>query len=236
MRVATYNIHRGRGRGGRFRPERIAQVIAELGADLVALQEAQHYLRWTRPMLDVAWLEREAGLRPLTLAGRDGEQGWRSNVLLVRSQATVLRPPVGLRLGGMEPRGAILAELDFGGGALRIIAAHLSLGAARRRRQAGALLAAAQAEPPTPTLLLGDLNEWRADGAALAVLAPRFGRPPAAPTFPAFRPFLSLDRIMGHPPGLVASLAVHDTPLARRASDHLPLVAEIGSIPPAVAP
>jgi endonuclease/exonuclease/phosphatase family metal-dependent hydrolase len=76
-----------------------------------------------------------------------------------------------------------------------------------------------------PTLLLGDLNEWRSDGAALAALAPRFGVPSAVPTFPSFRPLLALDRIMADRPGLVRNLAAHDTPAARRASDHLPLTA-----------
>jgi len=149
-------------------------------------------------------------------------------VVLVRPGAQVLQAPVGLRLGGLEPRGAVLAVLDLGAGPFRLLATHLSLGRARRRRQAAALLAAMAAGPGRrlPTLLLGDLNEW-GSGGALGVLAPVFGAPPAAPTFPAGRPRLSLDRILGDPPGLVAALAVHDTPLARRASDHLPLTARV---------
>jgi len=78
-----------------------------------------------------------------------------------------------------------------------------------------------------PTLLLGDLNEWGRRG-ALAVLAPAFGgMPPRASTFPAFRPLGSLDRILGRPAGIVAGLRVHDTKLAREASDHLPLTARV---------
>ena len=229
MLVATYNAHRGRGAAGRFRPDRIAAVIAEIRPDVIALQEAQHYLRRGSPMLDAALLARECGLRPLPVAARPEDQGWRSNVVLVRQDAAVLRPAEGLRLGGMEPRGAVLAELDLGEGPFRLLATHLSLGAARRRRQARALLAAMQtgAGAILPTLLLGDLNEWRPGGSALGELASVFGVPPRAPTFPAFRPALSLDRIMGHPAGIVGAVAVHDTPAARRASDHLPLVARV---------
>ncbi|PHK95588.1 hypothetical protein CR162_06955 [Pseudoroseomonas rhizosphaerae] len=226
MLVATYNIHGGRGPAGWFRPRRILSVIGEIRPDVIALQEAQHYLWRGRPMLPedaVAAL----GLRPLRVAEAPDQQGWRGNVVLVRRDATLLRPPEGLRLGGMQPRGGIMAELDLGGGPFRLIAAHLSLGAAQRRRQARLLLQAMRegSGRRLPTLLLGDLNEWRAGGSALGVLGSAFGHPAAPPSFPAFRPRLALDRILSHPPGLAAAISAHDTPLARRASDHLPLKA-----------
>jgi hypothetical protein len=39
FRMATYNIHKGRGLDGRVSIERIGRVLAEVDADLVALQE-----------------------------------------------------------------------------------------------------------------------------------------------------------------------------------------------------
>lgn len=233
MLVATYNIHRGRGPAGWFRPARILSVIAEIRPDLIALQEAQHYLRRGTPMLEEAAVA-ALGLRPLRVADAPAQQGWRGNVVLVRRDATLLRPPEGLRLGGLEPRGGLLAELDLGAGPFRLISAHLSLGAARRRLQAQALLAAMQtgSGPRIPTLLLGDLNEWRPGASALGVLEPVFGAPPHPPGFPAFRPWLALDRILLHPPHLAPPVMAHDTPLARRASDHLPLKARV-TLPPA---
>ena len=39
MKVASYNIHKCRGLDGVTRPDRIVEVIRELGADVVALQE-----------------------------------------------------------------------------------------------------------------------------------------------------------------------------------------------------
>ena len=78
-------------------------------------------------------------------------------------------------------------------------------------------------------LLLGDLNEWRPGiASSLSVLEPffgPFGQP--RPSFPSRLPFLALDQILGYPRGLVSELEVHDTPLARLASDHLPLRARI---------
>jgi endonuclease/exonuclease/phosphatase family metal-dependent hydrolase len=225
VRVATWNIHGTRGVAGWPRPDRILQVLAEFRPDVVALQEAQSWLRPGSCMLDEAALAAELDLRPLRVA--PGEQGYRGNLLLVRRDAEVLQGPEGLRLGGAQPRGAILAEIDLGTGPFRLIGTHLSLGPERRREQAKRLLAAALRQPGLPTLVIGDLNERRVDGAALAVLAPVFGVPPPAPTFPALRPRLSLDRILGHPADLIADLAVHDTQMARRASDHLPLLARI---------
>lgn len=230
MLVATYNAHRGRGpAGARFRPDRILGVLAEIRPDLAALQEAQHYLRRGTPMLDPAGLER-LGLRPLPVAQQPGHQGWRGNLLLVRHDARVLEEAQGLRLGGLEPRGGILAVVDLGAGPFRVAGVHLSLTPERRRRQAETLLHALATGPgrALPTLLLGDMNEWRAGpGGALGVLAPVFGTPLPAPTFPAFRPLASLDRILGHPAAMVGAVAVHDTALARRASDHLPLTARV---------
>jgi endonuclease/exonuclease/phosphatase family metal-dependent hydrolase len=223
MLVATYNAHRGRGTAGWFRPDRILGVVAEIRPDLIALQEAQHYFRRGTPMLDGEAIAGPLGLRALAPRECPDHQGWRSNLLLVRRDAAVLEGPVGLRLGGLEPRGALLAVLDLGCGPLRVIGTHLSLGARRRKLQAAALLEAMATGPGQglPTLLLGDLNEWRTGGGALGVLAPVFGEPLPAPSFPAFRPIASLDRILGLPRGLVRRVEAHDTPLARRASDHL---------------
>ncbi len=229
MLVATYNVHGCRGPAGPFRPDRIVRVIAEIRPDLIALQEAQHNFRPSVGMLDEGAIERGLGLRFLRVAERPSDQGWRGNVVLVRRDAAILRPPVGLRLGGLEPRGGISAELDLGWGPFRLITAHLSLGAERRRRQARALLEAADAGAGQrlPTLVLGDFNDSNPRASALGSLEAAVAEPPRAPTFPSFFPVLSPDRIMGRPRGLVLAVEAHDTPLARRASDHLPIKARI---------
>jgi len=222
MRVATYNVHRGLDLRGRPRPEPMREVIAALRADLLALQEAQSW-RGGRDLIGLAALAGLTGLVPVEV---EAASGWRGNVLLVRRGVRVLRAQ-GLRIGGWEPRGAILAELDMVQGPLRVIATHLSLGPGTRVRQAGLLLEAIRRGAPMPTLLMGDLNERRAGRGALGVLEPVFGRVPHAPTFPSLRPLLSLDRILGDRPGLVRATEAHDSAAARRASDHLPLVAEL---------
>ena len=153
--------------------------------------------------------------------------GWHGNALLVRSDP-ISYSRSRLKLPGGEPRGAVVAELDLGEGKFRVIAAHLGLLRLSRVDQVDAILSAFHELPAMPTILLGDFNEWRRRRrSALRRLEPTFGRAPSVLSFPSPRPIFPLDQIFGSPNGLITDLAVHDTPLARRSSDHLPLTATV---------
>ncbi|HAO24637.1 MAG TPA: endonuclease, partial [Methylophaga sp.] len=43
LTIATYNIHACIGSDGQFDPARIAAVLQELDADIIALQEVEHH-------------------------------------------------------------------------------------------------------------------------------------------------------------------------------------------------
>jgi endonuclease/exonuclease/phosphatase family metal-dependent hydrolase len=227
LRVASYNVHKCVGTDRRFDPARTAAVIAELGADLVALQEADRRFGRRTGLLDAAALEAETGLAPLPVSQLEDGHGWHGNALLVRrgTPATLRR----LSLPGAEPRGAVIAELMLPAGPLRVVAAHFGLLHRSRLWQARAILEALEEGPAMPTLMLGDLNEWRpAHRSSLRPLAPMFGAVAGGPpSFPSRLPVLALDRILGWPQGLLGPVRVHDTPLARTASDHLPLTASV---------
>jgi endonuclease/exonuclease/phosphatase family metal-dependent hydrolase len=226
VKVASYNIHKCRGGDGVTRPDRIIEVIRELGADVIALQEVDRRFGRRGGLLDPSAIERETGMRLLAQSDVSHRLGWRGNALLVRKHPIYYRRSR-LKLPGGEPRGAIVAELDLGEGEFRIIAAHLGLLRRSRVDQVATLLAAFHDLPPKPTILLGDLNEWRRRGrSALRGLEPTFGVAPSILSFPSRRPIFPLDRILGWPAGLITDLAVHDTWLTRRASDHLPLTAK----------
>jgi endonuclease/exonuclease/phosphatase family metal-dependent hydrolase len=111
---------------------------------------------------------------------------------------------------------------------MRIIAAHLGLLRRSRSQQAGALLEATHTVV-RPTVLLGDLNEWWLWGRPVRWLHAQFRRTPAPRTFPSRLPMFALDRLWVRPRSLLQRLAVHRSPLARIASDHLPLVATLGA-------
>ena len=221
--LATYNIHRAIGRDGVCDPERVAEVLAELGADVIALQEVQTGAAG-RSLLQV-FRERLGvdAVHGVTMTRRDAEFG---NVVLSRHRiASVAR--LDLSVPPHEPRGALDVRLEYRGRELRVLATHLGLRPYERREQVKRLLAALGDDTGLTTALLGDVNEWFLWGRPLRWLHVQFERTPAPPTFPAGCPLLALDRLWVRPRGLLQDLAVHASPLARVASDHLPLVATV---------
>ncbi len=227
LRVASYNVHKCVGTDGKFDPARIIAVVAELGADVVALQEVDRRFGRRVGLLDTTAIERETDLVPLPVSELPDGLGWHGNALLVRrGTAARLRR---LALPGAEPRGAVLAELELPhiGAPLRVVAAHFGLLRRCRTRQAAAILSAVAKGAPMPTLMMGDLNEWRpGPRSALRALEPLFGQVVLGPpSFPSRVPVLALDRILGCPQLQLGEVEVHDSRLARVASDHLPLKA-----------
>lgn len=226
--VASYNVHKCVGVDGRFDPERIARVIAEIGPDVIALQEADKRFGERHGLLDLGWLERETGLLPVPLETRGRSHGWHGNLVLFRQG--LVRDVHPVALPGLEPRGAVVVDLDMEDGTpLRLVAAHFGLLRRSRSQQARMILDIMRAREDRLTLLMGDLNEWRLGRrSALEALGPAFGSLPApVPSFPAGLPLLALDRIIANRPEVLSPVEVHDTPLARAASDHLPIKAFI---------
>ena len=82
---------------------------------------------------------------------------------------------------------------------------------------------------------MGDLNEWRSKSVALKTLGEQFTIGHPRPSFPARYPLLALDRMMLSPHGDLFDIATHDSPLARRASDHLPIKARLRLAPQTAA-
>jgi endonuclease/exonuclease/phosphatase family metal-dependent hydrolase len=224
LRVASYNIHIGIGRDGRFLPQRILGVLRELQADVIALQEVQ---LGAGGFDMLAYLAAETGYH--ALAGptfRHPVNGAYGNAVLTRHGVCSVRH-IDLSYRRREPRAAIDVALDCGGNSLRVIATHLGLRPAERRAQIKKLLLAFEQDPAMPTVLAGDLNEWFLWGRPSRWLHAYFKPTPAPNTFPSGRPVFALDRIWIRPRTLLGRLHVHATELSRVASDHLPLVAEL---------
>lgn len=224
---ASYNIHKGVGTDGRFAPDRTIEVIKEINPDVIALQEADRRFGTRSGVLDMEALKRECGLVPVPLKISQGGHGWHGNLILYREGSVTASYQVALP--GLEPRGALVVDLEMPTGPLRIVAAHLALLRRSRALQINTLLSLARPNYERPVLLMGDLNEWRlGNRSTLQMLAPYFGPLHAPiPSFPAQFPVLALDRVLGYPHSLISSVALHDTPTARVASDHLPLKAVI---------
>lgn len=229
LALASYNVHRCIGRDARHDPARVARVLRELDADLVALQEVSVRSGQAGDVDQCEHLARATdmfAIRGSTLRSARGEIG---NALLTRWPPERLRR-LDLTQSDREPRGAIDAELKFGTESLRVLVTHLGLRRAERRAQGKTILDALREEPSQYTILLGDINEWLSLRGAARPFDAWFGRAPAPRTFPAWRPLLALDRIWVRPRNALRELVVHASPAARAASDHLPLraVVELG--------
>jgi endonuclease/exonuclease/phosphatase family metal-dependent hydrolase len=225
LSVASYNIHKGVGTDRRRDLARTSAVIAEIGADILALQEVDTRFGTRTGLLDLDSLRRDMGLIPVPLQGTGVAHGWHGNLLLVRN--ALVKEVHQLILPGFEPRGAMVTDLEIDGQPLRIVNAHLGLLPASRAAQARALIAKIATLDLRPTLLMGDLNEWRKSGAALSALGRHFTLAPPRPSFPSRRPILALDRMMTSAHGELLDIAAHNSLLARHASDHLPITAKL---------
>jgi endonuclease/exonuclease/phosphatase family metal-dependent hydrolase len=230
IRVATYNIHAAIGADRRRDLERIATVIDEIGADVVGLQEVES--RASRGSADqatrlAAMLKMACVEGPMMLEG----PGWYGNAILSRLPVLAeqrLRFPD----HSGEPRGAVgVVVEDPQGGRWRLINTHLDLWSRSRRRQVQSIARLAEADRAGPWILLGDLNEWRPWAPTLTSLRRLGYVPPAPPSYPSRWPLFALDRIVVRRCRLEGPLRRHLTELSRRASDHLPVVAEVAPRP-----
>ncbi len=225
IRVATYNVHRWTGINGRSRPDpaRAGFVISELDADLVSLQEVLRPDRGDDPLEALA---EALGLHVVFAATRVHKRGEIGNAILSRwpiAGVSILD----LSYNPIEKRVAIAAQIKDDDAELDVVATHLALGDRTRHRQVRSLLDHPRLSQ-TPTLLMGDMNAWRQCQATreldLAMREHHNHEWPAS--FPAASPVLALDRIYARGLSILA-IDAYDSRAARRASDHLPVIARV---------
>lgn len=220
--LTSYNIRKAIGRDGKRSPERIVEVLNTAAADIVILQEADLRFSGRRAIFSATELFDKTGLTVIDVAPDHPGLGWHGNMLLVRPRVRV-RSVHPIPLSGLEPRGAVASELEIGSRQLHLIHAHLGLMPNQRKRQAQVL--AGNIGSLGATLLAGDLN---AAGKAPHSLSPIFKHlteVALGPSFPTRWPVIRFDRVFHNSALKLISAQVHDTPLARQASDHLPVSA-----------
>jgi endonuclease/exonuclease/phosphatase family metal-dependent hydrolase len=230
VRIATYNVHRCRGMDRRIDPSRIVDVLRDINADVIALQEVIG-----------------AGLQGAGQAEEIGAglgMGWVMNcVRTLRhhqfGNVVLSRYPIvhhsqyDLSWRTCEPRNCQRADLEMNGELLHIYNVHLGTAVFERRYQAKRLASFVHDRRVTgPKVILGDFNEWMR-GLATKTLTSLFESVDISKhlkrrrTYPGLFPVVHLDHI--YYDGLVKVLRV-EMPRTRKslmASDHLPLVATL---------
>ncbi|MCV2868564.1 endonuclease/exonuclease/phosphatase family protein [Defluviimonas sp. WL0002] len=225
LRLASYNVHKCVGLDRRRKPHRIIDVINEVDADIVALQEVDLRLGSRPAALPLPLVEHETGYHVPDFAPESPSLGWHGQAILLRQgiEVTEIRR---ILLPGLEPRGALMAELACDGLRFRIIGAHLGLLRRYRLMQMAAIRAAVSARAVMPTAILGDFNEW-SSRYGMTPLTDDFRVHAPGRSFPAARPIGRLDRIGLSEGWHLKQAGVHASTLARIASDHLPVWADV---------
>lgn len=224
--VLSYNIHECVGTDGRRDPSRIAEVINQSGAQIIGLQEVHSDSSGGDELHQMNYLATLTGLQAFAGPSVERRNGHYGNVLLTSCKVLALHK-VDLSYPRREPRGAIDADLEIAGEPVRVIVTHLGLSQAERRFQVRKLLAVLNPRRTRIVMLLSDFNEWLPAGRSLRWIHSHLGKTALIRTFPARFPIFALDRIWVSPAAALTELCCHRTPLARVASDHLPLKATI---------
>ena len=226
LRVSSYNIHKAVGTDRLRRPERIMAVIAEMAPDVVVLQEADRR-HGARHAAIPNGIIASYGFNAVNFESRHQGIGWHGNAILLGPAARLISQTT-IELPTLEPRGAVLAVIEVRGQAIRIVGMHLALSSLWRKRQVRAILASIVAQPQRlPTILAGDLNEWSLHGGCLSEFARDHRIAWSGPSFHARKPVARLDRIMFSPELRLLGSGTHHSPRAKRASDHLPVWADM---------
>ena len=234
FRVVTYNTHKCRGLDRRIRPARIAEVLGELDADIIALQEVLSIEGKTPEDNQARFIADKLGLDYRLGETRRLNGGAYGNVILSRLPVISVYH-YDLSHQGREPRGCLRADVNLGQDRmLHVYNLHLGTSYRERRHQARRLFDTGilrNIDLTGARIILGDFNEWTRELAS-TLLSGHFdsvdvrsylGWPQ---TYPGVLPFLRLDHIYFDTSLMLEGATLYRSRTALIASDHLPMVAD----------
>jgi endonuclease/exonuclease/phosphatase family metal-dependent hydrolase len=239
LRVLTYNVHSCIGTDGKLSPTRIARVIAQCEPDVVALQELDLGRRRTAHVDQALVIARQLQMEHHFHPTFEVESEQFGNAVLSRFPMSLVRAaqlPGPADRRDREPRSALWVSLEVDGQSWQLLNVHLGLSSRECKAQVETLLGDqwfGDARFQEPTLLCGDLNAvpgsrphrlicTRLCDAQRQLFTRRRQR-----TFPSRFALLRLDHVFVGSKVEVVSTEVPSSKLARVASDHLPLLAEV---------
>jgi endonuclease/exonuclease/phosphatase family metal-dependent hydrolase len=233
FRVVTYNIHKCKGLDFRTSPQRIAEVLRETRADIIALQEVISMQNGTAQENQARYIAEELGFDYRIGENRKHLGGLYGNVVLSHFPITETKN-FDITVPGREPRGCLHTDVKIGANSfLHIYNIHLGTAFLERRKQVIRLLDTEilNRHHFAPRIMLGDFNEWT-HGLASRLLKAHFRSADLREhlrvkrTYPGFLPFLHLDHIYYDNHLKLENAFAHRSRFALIASDHLPLVAD----------
>lgn len=243
IRIATYNVHKCRGLDRRTSPERIAEVINEMDADVVAMQEILNVKNGPAKYDQARSIHKNLEHYEWRFGeNRTLHGGPYGNMTLSRWPIQFCRN-YDLTCRRRERRGCLRIDvLTARAAVLHIFNVHLGTSFFERRHQGRKLLSNEVLNDRNyrgPRIVVGDFNEWTR-GLVSRSMADAFesvnlrGFMRYTRTYPGVLPLLHLDHFYYDKQLTLRSFRLHRSRTALIASDHLPLVAEFEFRPPAV--
>lgn len=232
IRILTYNIHKCRGLDRRVHPARIVEVLREIDADVIALQEVLSTAGDAEED-QAQYIATELGFHFRLGENRRLDGGAYGNLLLSRFPLRASQNH-NITTQGCEQRGCLRADIDLDTTTLHVFNVHLGTSFFERRQQARKLISSEILHHPGlhgTRVVLGDFNEWTRGRASHLLdryfqsvdIRANLGR---TRTYPGVFPLLHLDHIYFDPALKVRRLELHRSRVALIASDHLPLIAD----------
>jgi endonuclease/exonuclease/phosphatase family metal-dependent hydrolase len=235
-RIVTYNVHRCVGNDRRLNVARIADVLARLRPDIVALQELDVGRARTGNVDQAHEIAKRLDMACHFHAALTVEEERYGDAILTCYPERLVQvgPLPGYdRIRALEPRGALWVEVEIDGKTVQVINTHLGLVPREQQIQAAWLAGPAWLGHPLCTgaqILLGDFNAtgasvvYRTLSGKLAAARNLAKKRTPTSTFPSPLPVLRIDHLFVSPEVKVADVFAPFDPLTRTASDHLPLV------------
>jgi endonuclease/exonuclease/phosphatase family metal-dependent hydrolase len=239
VRVMTYNVHGCVGGDRTLAVDRVAAVIAREEPDIVALQELDVGRARSARVDQAAAIAERLGMNHHFNSAFSVQGEQYGDAILSALPMRLLKSgplPRPARLTALERRGALWVEVETPDGArLQVINTHLGLVPPEQKLQVAELLGPAWTGGSAfadPGILVGDFNATTRYAAYKAITRRlrdlQAGHPvPATPTFPARHPVLRIDHMFATPGVRCVDVWTANGLLARAASDHLPLVADL---------
>ncbi|HEX8109517.1 MAG TPA: endonuclease/exonuclease/phosphatase family protein [Kofleriaceae bacterium] len=236
LRTLSYNIHKCIGGvDRRYDPSRIVEVIQKLDVDVAMLQEVDGGVARSNHDHQVDLLAERLGLRYRTwFPNVDVRGGGQYGNAILSRYPIIESTNLDLTIRFKKRRSALHAVLrvrhDGVDRTVHVYNMHLGLARYERRRQLRMFLDShpfQNLHHDTPIVVGGDLNDVYGGLGELLAPAGFRGIERRPLTFPAWGPMRALDAIFVRGAMDFLQLSRCDSELARRASDHRPLVAEV---------
>ncbi|QQQ18862.1 endonuclease/exonuclease/phosphatase family protein [Brevundimonas vitis] len=235
-RLLTYNVHRCVGVDRQLDVARIVAVIAEYEPDIVCLQELDVGRARTGHVDQAQTIADGLSMSVhFNAAMRVEAELYGDAILTPHPERLIKVGPLPTLKGvpGLEPRGALWAAIDLGAATVNVVTTHLGLVPREQRLQAKALVGPDWLGHPDcvgATILTGDFNAtsitrpYQTLVRRLDDAQTRLGLKPTLKTFPSSFPAIRIDHCFVSPDIRVTAARAPFSPLARMASDHLPLI------------